>query len=149
MRCGMNTALFFSLLHCERNCGVTACWQQFKAVQVVNVVDGLSQTLSPTYIADDCYSSKLFFVCSDIYPKLKSWSFVCASSVKACTNSWSVWELSPSSGGRGCIPHLGLNNHCWVALWARTHRQCCAASSALPWFSRSLQWHSKTDVQQY
>lgn len=72
-------------------------------------------------------------------------SCVCVGpSVKACTNSWSARELSPSSGGAGCTPDLGCEHPPWMLFGARTPCRCCAASSALPWSSRSLQWQAKT-----
>lgn len=64
---------------------------------------------------------------------------VSASSVKACTNSWSVGELSPSSGGQGCIPYFCYMLLPCLLLGAGTSCQCSAASLALLWSSSSLQ----------
>lgn len=74
---------------------------------------------------------------------------VCASChvMACCTNSWSVWELPPSCGWQGCIPDLGRQHPPWVLLLgARTSRRYSAASSALPWSSRSLQLKSEEDL---
>lgn len=130
-----------------------ACGKQFKAVRVVKVADATPAWIGPALTlprdtADGCCIFQQIlsaFTCTKLHVSIFLFDLpVRASSVKAwCTNSWSVGELSPSSGGWGCILLLGCKHPPRVLLGAGTPRRYNAASSALPWTSRSL---SKTEV---